>query len=63
MYDAESKEAKVKRRFEKQYHTRMQNTSWHMPREARQELEDELYQEDVEESSDAFIEFLMLCFW
>ncbi|MBR3162590.1 MAG: hypothetical protein IKF17_00610 [Clostridia bacterium] len=63
MCDNETKIKEIKRGFEDKHHTRMRNTSWHMPRETMQELEDELYQEAVEESSEAYIEFLYICFW
>ncbi len=63
MSDNETRIQKIKRSFEKQHHTRMQNTSWQMPREARQELEDELYQENVEDSTDEYVDYLMICFW
>ena len=56
-------EAKIKESFEEEHSAKMRNTSWRMPREAMQELEDELYQESVEDSSDEFIEYMMICYW
>lgn len=63
MCDDKTKAKKIKKWYENQHHTRMQNTSWHMPREARQELEEELYQKAVDESSESFMEYLMICYW
>ena len=63
MFDFEKRIQKIKRSFEKDYSSMMRNTSWHMSRETKQELEDELYQQYVNEYSDGYIDYLMICFW
>lgn len=63
MCDYESRIQKIKKSFEENHIAKMRNTSWHMPRETMKELEDELYQENVDENSEEYIEYLIICYW
>ena len=56
MCDCESTTVDKTRNLEIQYHTRMKNTSWQMPRAAMQELEEELYQKNVDEKAEEHID-------